>query len=349
MASTLMDLARGGRRVVLAAARAAGVSNRLADSEWRRRRLLILCYHGVALRDEHEWDPEVFVTPAFLRRRFEILRDGGYAVLPLGPAIDLLRAGELPQRAVAITFDDGFYDFSAAAVPLLQEFGYAATLYLSTYHCVYQRPLLLLSLEYLLWRARGTKFPAHILSGHAIAADLTRVTERKSLARRLASAARTFGNDRDKQMIWLSQIADSLGVDWQDFLQSRILHFMSPSEVTEVSRRGIDVQLHTHRHRTPRDEKSFRLEILENREIVESLTNLPATHFCYPEGDCDATFFSWLRDLGVKTATTCATGLAKRESNPLALPRFVDTSLQTELMFGSWLSGVAGMSRRDAR
>jgi len=64
--------------------------------------------------------PELFVTEAFLRRRFEIIRDGGYMILPLGEAVARLRGGTLPGRSVVITFDDGFYNFIAAAAPLLE-------------------------------------------------------------------------------------------------------------------------------------------------------------------------------------------------------------------------------------
>ena len=77
MREAMRRAAREVRHMALAGIRAAGGFRLFADSEWRRRRLLILCYHGVSLQDEHEWNPELFVTPAFLRRRFEILRDRG--------------------------------------------------------------------------------------------------------------------------------------------------------------------------------------------------------------------------------------------------------------------------------
>src|SRR2546426_384459 len=116
MNENLRKAARHSRHMVLTGIRAVGGFRSIAASAWRRRRLLILCYHGVSLQDEHEWNPELFVTPEFLRRRFEILRDGGYVVLPLGEAVLKLRRGTLPPRCVALTFDDGFYNFYAAAV-----------------------------------------------------------------------------------------------------------------------------------------------------------------------------------------------------------------------------------------
>src|SRR6267378_1029354 len=134
MGETLHKAARQVRNAALAGFRAVGALKWVAASGWRRQRLLILCYHGVSLRDEHEWNPELFVTPAFLRRRFEILRDSGCTVLPLGDGVRSLRRGTLPPRSVILTFDDGFHNFFAAAAALLEEFGYPATTYVSTYH-----------------------------------------------------------------------------------------------------------------------------------------------------------------------------------------------------------------------
>src|SRR5437868_10648345 len=130
----MRQAARQARQGLLATFREMGGFRRVAGSAWRRRRLLILCYHGVSLRDEHEWHGELFVTPHFLRRRFEILRDGGYTVLPLGEAVRCLRGGTLPPRSVVLTFDGGFYNFRAAALPLPEEFGFPATNYASTYY-----------------------------------------------------------------------------------------------------------------------------------------------------------------------------------------------------------------------
>ncbi len=335
--------ARRIRHALLASFRASGGFRLVAASPWRHRHLLILCYHGVSLRDEHEWDPMLFVTPAFLRRRFEILRDNGYVVLPLAEAVCRLVDGKLPHRSVALTFDDGFHNFFSAAMPLLEEFGYPATVYLSSYYCLHQRPILGITLRYLLWLARSQALPAGTLPAQSEPVDLGDVRQRDRLAARLLVDVRLLAQDREAQLAWLALVADRLGIDWEDIVRSRRLHLMTGEEVAAIAQRGFDVQLHTHRHRTPREESTFRSEVLENRLIIKELTGRPATHFCYPSGDVDPVFLPWLRDLGVETATTCAVGLANVGQNTLLLPRYIDTMAQTEVLFEGWLSGAAEM------
>src|SRR5690606_17897070 len=44
------------------------------------------------------------------------------------------QSGSLPAKAIAITFDDGLADFGRHALPLLERFGFASTLFVTTGH-----------------------------------------------------------------------------------------------------------------------------------------------------------------------------------------------------------------------
>jgi peptidoglycan/xylan/chitin deacetylase (PgdA/CDA1 family) len=345
MSAALYSIARQVRRQVLGVSRAVGLQSVLARSSWRRSRLLILCYHGISIRDEHEWDPELFVTPSFLRQRLAKLKAGGYNVLPLADAVRRLQSSALPAKSVVLTFDDGFYNFRLAA-DILAEFSFPATVYLSTYYCVNQRPILGLAMSYMLWRARRSPLPSDLLRrAPESAAGLESSGPRGAIFRSLMNEVQELEQDRSEQMNWMKRLADKLSIDWQDVAKSRMFGLLNPEEVMALGGRGIDFQLHTHRHRTPRSKAEFTRELVENRNVIQKLTGRRADHFCYPSGDHDPVFFPWLKELGVRTATTCDAGLASREVDSLRLPRFVDTMQQPEIMFESWLTGAAQLAR----
>jgi peptidoglycan/xylan/chitin deacetylase (PgdA/CDA1 family) len=107
----------------------------------------------------------------------------------------------------------------------------------------------------------------------------------------------------------------------------------------------IDVQLHTHRHRMPRAHGAFTREIVDNRRRISALADGAALprHFCYPSGAYAAVFLDWLRAQGIESATTCIPGLAARGSEPLLIPRLLDTMVTSDLTFEAWASGFAAL------
>lgn len=340
----LLKIARHVRHVGLFSLRAVGGLKLIAASAWRQRRLLILCYHGVSLHDEHEWDPELFVTPAFLRRRFEILRDKGYVVLPLDEALTRCTNGTLPRRSVVLTFDDGLSDFAQVVAPMLAEFGFPATVYVTTYYAEKQWPVTPPILNYLLWKT-GNRL--HSFEWPAAGIHCAATIELSQLRRQILVQLLDFANESSlsgyDRWILTQSLADALGVDMEPILRRRILHLMTSEEIATVASAGIDVQLHTHRHRVPRDPALFEVEIVENRQRLESLTGRTAEHFCYPSGVVFNECLPWLRRLGIRSAVTCAPGLHSPADNLLLVPRFIDTSEQSEVIFESWLSGVGSV------
>lgn len=98
------------------------------------RTVPILMYHSVSAVARPAFR-RFAVSPGRFRAHLSALRDRGYHALTLA---DFLRwragGGEaarssLPGRPVVLTFDDAFEDFFTTALPLLEEYGFRASLY----------------------------------------------------------------------------------------------------------------------------------------------------------------------------------------------------------------------------
>ena len=335
------------KQTTLRSLKRTGVSRLVQNSRWRRERLLILAYHGVSIADEHEFNGSLFLSPEVLRSRLQQLRKARCAVLPLDEAVSRLYANDLPDRAVVLTFDDGLADFYLRVYPLIREFDLPATSYLTTFYTDFNRPVFDPMVSYLLWKGRQRSLDLQPLIGSDLKLSL-RLPEAQDAARvailKHATSARLSAEDKDDL---LTKLADALRVDYESILAQRTLQNVTPSEVTEMAANGIDIQLHTHRHRTPKHRDLFIREIDDNRRRIERLTGKRPAHFCYPSGVYDRAFLPWLEECGVVSATTCEVGFASLDSHHLLLPRVLDNQALSPIEFESWLTGVsAALPRR---
>jgi peptidoglycan/xylan/chitin deacetylase (PgdA/CDA1 family) len=328
------------RAAALTTLKTCGLFRLVQNSAWRWQRLLILCYHGIALEDEDQWRPFLYIGQRQLERRLDILREGKYSVLPLGEALERLRRRDLPPRSVALTFDDGTYDFYARAYPLLRRFGFPVTVYLTTYYSELQLPVFSLICSYMLWKSRNMGRINLSEFGFKNPLSLESQESRESGVFGLVQWSEQQGMTGKQKDELAAHVAGKLGIDYNALRAKRILQLMNREEVKQLANAGVDFQLHTHRHRMPLQEDLFRSEIDENRRHISDVIGGKRKHFCYPSGAYRPEFMEWLSREDVISATTCDTGFATPESNPLLLPRFVDTSRRTDLEFESWVNGI---------
>jgi peptidoglycan/xylan/chitin deacetylase (PgdA/CDA1 family) len=328
--------------------RMAGGLSAASRSRWRSRRLLILCYHGFALDDEHRWNPSLYVTQRHLESRLGLLNAEGYVVLSLAEGLERLRTGTLPPRAVAITVDDGTYDFYAIAYPVFKRLGIPVMLYVSTYHVADRRPVFDVASRYLLWKAWASgkvDLENAVVEGGR---SLRTAAECDEVSSRLCATVREERWSAERKHEWLERFASRLGLDWGEFLRTRILALMHPEEIGALDRAIVDVQLHTHRHRVPERRDLFFREIDDNRRALADCGLDPQRliHFCYPGGVHRPALLPWLAEAGVASAVTTDPGLASSHHHPLLLPRFIDTETTSEVEFEGWASGLRHLIRR---
>ena len=157
--------------------------------------------------------------------------------------------------------------------------------------------------------------------------------------------------DPQSRDAFATRIAKELGIDYAEIKRQRLFHLMTHDELRTLDRRLVDIQLHTHRHVQPEDETLFGREISDNRLSLAAV-GIGAgelEHFCYPNGEVRPELPTWLKQDGIRSATTCVPGIVDSACDPLLLPRFVDTQDVSPVKFQAWLCGAAALMPRRRR
>lgn len=97
-----------------------------ADTAAYTKELPVLMYHDLLAED----DGTGAMTAAIFDEQLRALRDAGYETVSLAEVYDYVyRGGELPEKPVLITFDDGYLSNYELAYPILQKYTMQAAMF----------------------------------------------------------------------------------------------------------------------------------------------------------------------------------------------------------------------------
>src|SRR6186997_1628653 len=85
---------------------------------------IILMYHSISEPDIDPW--ELTVSPSNFEQQLQVLQNS-FKISSVTDIALSLRKGGVKNRAVALTFDDGYRDNFQIALPLLEKYNIPAT------------------------------------------------------------------------------------------------------------------------------------------------------------------------------------------------------------------------------
>lgn len=307
----------------------------------------VLCYHGLSLEDEADVDGYLFIRESTFLRRMALIRKWNMQVIPLHVAVGGVAGYHYPRNSVVLTFDDGWRSTYLRAMPIVEKYRWPLTIYVATYYAMKQQMVFNVLIRYLL-RKRNSSRVGIRGWGHEIDGDY--LLDSETVVRRLLQAiielAETPGFSPESRDELARQLAAELDVDLTAIERAGMFHFVNLEEMQDLLDRGADLQLHTHRHRFPQEPEQLAGEILDNRTALQTVRERGYVDFCYPSGNYHQELLPWLRDLGVRSATTCAPGFNYPGSCPYQLGRFLDGEPVSDLEFEAELCGVLEIMRK---
>lgn len=283
-----------------------------------RRRLLIVCYHGVASEgDPRDW----LLMPARAFEQQLAYLAGHYRVLPIDQALRELRDGVLRSPTACVTFDDGYLDNLTEALPRLVRTGIPATVYLATGLIGTPRVLWTTELDLAFRASKAGRVSADgLLPPTELPAQ---PADRSALAARVRARSKELPV-RDRRRLH-GMLLSALGAVSPD--ATRPFRIMSWDDVRRMEESGlITFGGHTVNHEIVArlDDAELREEIAGSMQAVRSHAARVSDTFAYPNGrpsDFDDRAAAVIRAAGGLAAVSTIEGLNDADTDPFALRR----------------------------
>jgi peptidoglycan/xylan/chitin deacetylase (PgdA/CDA1 family) len=297
----------------------------------------ILAYHRVAEPETDPWN--LCVSPQSFEQQLEVLR-ATCQCMHLGELVEGALTNDLPERAVALTFDDGYADNLTCAADVLERYEVPATVFLATGYVDSEREFWWDELERIFLQP-GTLLPAleltigptrhrwHLEGAAEYGIESFRQcrrwkvrqkapTKRHEIYKEIYRLLRSL-SAADRETV-LAQLRAWAGVPQEARATHRAL---SASEVNDLVRRPwLEVGAHSVDHlELPglADDEKYR-QIAQSKADCERMAGREISAFSYPFNLLDENSKAFVRASGMRLA--CAGyGELKRARDRLALPR----------------------------
>jgi peptidoglycan/xylan/chitin deacetylase (PgdA/CDA1 family) len=291
---------------------------------------LILIYHRIAEEPNDPWG--LAVSPSHFEEHLRVLCRTRQP-LALAEFVARLRAGTLPRRAVALTFDDGYVDNLTAGKPRLVAAGVPATVFLATGYIDRHEPFWWDELARLVLLAKDPQSFELAIGGKSMHVNFAA----ESAEQRENADARACEEERRSALWTIWQALRRLEPEERTSIMTKLRSLLVPpddgadlgramtsEEVRMLINDGlVAVGAHTVTHPvlSGLDPVACRREVGDSKRACERLTEAPVTAFAYPYGDLDADSRAIVKTAGFRFACATQQAPVTAASDLFALPR----------------------------
>lgn len=286
---------------------------------WGRDSLTVLAYHRIRNPEEFPYfEPVISATPDGFRQQMDIIADrfNPISLHDLHSWLD--GAISLPPRAALITFDDGYRDNLEFAMPILEQRGLPAVVFLPTDYIGRDRPFFWDSAAFIFGRTAMRNAELPLLGSRSW-------TTSSSICADWVEAVKRIPEDQKEETV--QQLGEVLGVEMPDDAYSGEL--LTWDEIRNMLNHGFSFGSHTLSHPiltqlSPQD--LFR-ELAESKKRIQDELGMEVRSLAYPNGmptDFNSQVEEAANNVGYSAAFTLVPGPARHReaaADPLAIRR----------------------------
>ncbi len=276
-----MNVRRFAKELVYFGANSFGANTGLRHHY--RDRLLVLCYHNV-VSDELPLDTYRGRNSVRVSQFDRQMATVSKLFSPISGK-DLqehLETGKpLPERAVLVTFDDGYRNNLVYALDCMERHRVPAIIHITTDH-VGQSKLLwpqALDEQVLAWDSDLIPAPTGT-EGWAVPKS---IPDRWTLAETIRKTCKALPHHQ--RMTYLELLAQE-GPSPELSMYDELYSFLTWDEIRQISDRGFDIGSHTVSHPilSTLEPEDLEIELRDSKRTIESELNLPCPWIAYPNG-----------------------------------------------------------------
>jgi peptidoglycan/xylan/chitin deacetylase (PgdA/CDA1 family) len=295
--------------------------HRLVQS-WTRGQGAILMFHHVRPWTPRDYAPNrlLEITPGFFDAVLTRVKALGFDIVSLDEG--LARLGDTAAKPfVCLTFDDGYKDFSAFALPILDLHKAPFTLYVTTGYADRSARLWWVELDAAIARLSGID----VVVGDRHFMAVTQTAAQKADAFNVLYGLLRKSPEAELLGV-IAKLAAQANVDSRELVEQLCLDWQGVSDVAAHPLATIGAHSLTHAMLAKHAATVVRHELAESRRLLEDRLGLEIRHFAYPVGDptsAGAREFETAEELGFASAVTTRPGMLFRDHGEhlTALPR----------------------------
>jgi peptidoglycan/xylan/chitin deacetylase (PgdA/CDA1 family) len=309
-----------------------------------KSQVAILMYHQVYPHRD-SWSLDWLLSLREFEKQIQYFHRN-YELLPLDQLVSYISQGEtLPEKAVVITFDDGYKDNYLYAYPILKKYRIPATIFLATGYIGTDRLFWADEVNYIINNTTAAQLDLDELGSYSLR-PLNRHRAGFIISEKLDDLPDARKNALIEKLTSICQVSIPPGLG-KEFV-------LSWDEVREMSDDGIAFGAHTvnHPNLTNMPFEQAKREIAQSKKDIEEKLDKEVTAFSYPYGDFSPEIVRLVQESGFTCAVSVSPSkLISHTDSPYELSRIAGLEnfhKSKVLLCGLWgdLQGILSRGRK---